>query len=91
MTLLPGLPEGNNLFRGAAVALGLEGHTARLLLHRALTGAGYAIDTVTPEELAACLAEIEVLVRKLLPPDLAKERLHRLQRFLLDATLYPNG
>jgi hypothetical protein len=77
------LIEGNRVFRGAAVALGLQGHTARLLLHRVLAGAGIGPERVTPEELGSCLPEIEVLVRKLLPPEMAQERMQRLQKFLI--------
>jgi hypothetical protein len=85
-TLLPrDLPEavsGNNVFRGAAVALGLQGETARVLLQRVLKGAGYSPEHVSAEEFGLVLPEIEVLVRKLLPPEMAQERMQRLQKFL---------
>jgi hypothetical protein len=77
---------GNSLFRGASVALGLQGHTARILIMDVLKRAGFTPDKVTVDELGGLLPEIELLVRKLMPPEMVQERLQRLQRFLISVT-----
>jgi len=80
------LAGGNNLFRGAAIALGLQGHTARILISDVLQKMGSGPDRVSIDELYQILPEIEILVRKLLPGDVASERMQRLQKFLLSIT-----
>jgi hypothetical protein len=77
---------GNSLFRGASVALGLQGHTARILISEVLKRSGFAPETVTVDELGGLLPEVEILVRKLMPSEMAQERMQRLQRFLISVT-----
>jgi hypothetical protein len=82
----PELTGGNNLFRGAAVALGLQGHSARVLISDVLQRSGSSPDKVSLEEMYALLPELELLVRKLLPGEVAAARMQKLQRFLISIT-----
>jgi hypothetical protein len=82
----PELSGGNNLFRGAAIALGLQGHTARVLISDVLQRSGSSPEKVSLDEMYTLLPELELLVRKLMPAEVALERMQRLQRFLLSIT-----
>ncbi len=77
--------NGNNLFRSVSVALNLQA-AARVLMAELLHREDSMPETVTLEEIVRLLPEIEILVRKLLPPNEATQRMQDVHRFLLTIT-----